>query len=410
MQNSNIIIVSNDNDKAKIIASKIVLLRSQDTISVVSYDLINDYFAANNSDLILLYAENMDDTEIVTKIKAIKGNSYIIFITEDNNPETLCRAYDLGIDDFISTDTPETLFFMRIMWGLKRTIQAKNSEKIAFSLSNQNIIDVNSGFYTKDNSEIFLAAEYKNLLASDNRNSYIAILSAKSDNSSVFFSEELADFIRNNKRLTDTAGYLSDNRICLLLNNSSEEGVKLFYERLKKASEDRANIYISAVKIFDKPFMAVISALSELHSRAEENNNYLSVFDDNICDSLTYNLYLQNSKNQSQKYYNKPEDIFSSVFLANSAIYENELPNTQVLFATGKNESTFTFKSDLCYAKIKFSYGNGAKMMLELDYIFYGQEIVEGCEVKPQEFTAELVGNIIKTVAATYKRALNNDE
>ena len=409
MQNSNIIIVSNDNDKAKIIASKIVLLRSQDTISVVSYDLINDYFAANNSDLILLYAENIDDTQIITKIKAIKGNSYIIFITEDNNPETLCRAYDLGIDDFISTDTPETLFFMRIMWGLKRTLESKNSEKIAFSLSNQNIIDVNSGFYTKDNSERFLDAEYKNLLASDNRNSYIAILSEKSGNSSVFSPEELADFIKNSKRLTDTAGYLSDDRICLLLNNSSEEGLKLFYERLKKTSDDRGNIFLSAVKISDKPFPQIISALSELHSRAEENNNYLSVFDDNIY-SLTENLYLQDSKNQNQKYFNKPEDIFSSVFLANSAICENELPNTQVLFATGKNESTFTFKSDLCYAKIKFSYGNGAKMMLELDYIFYGQEIVEGCEVKPQEFTAELVGNIIKTVAATYKRALNNDE
>lgn len=409
MQNSNIIIVSNDNDKAKIIASKIVLLRSQDTISVVSYDLINDYFAANNSDLILLYAENIDDTQIITKIKAIKGNSYIIFITEDNNPETLCRAYDLGIDDFISTDTPETLFFMRIMWGLKRTLESKNSEKIAFSLSNQNIIDVNSGFYTKDNSERFLDAEYKNLLASDNRNSYIAILSEKSGNSSVFSPEELADFIKNSKRLTDTAGYLSDDRICLILNNSSEEGVKLFYERLKKTSEDRGNIFLSAVKISDKPFPQIISALSELHSRAEENNNYLSVFDDNIY-SLTENLYLQDSKNQNHNNINKPEDIFNSVFLANSAICENELPNTQVLFATGKNESTFTFKSDLCYAKIKFSYGNGAKMMLELDYIFYGQEIVEGCEVKPQEFTAELVGNIIKTVAATYKRALNNNE
>lgn len=410
LRNSDIIIVSNYDDKAKIIASKIVLLRSQDFISVLSYDLITDYFASNSVDLILLYVENINDTEIISRINAVKGNSYLILITENNNPETLCRAYDLGIDDFICTDTPETLFFMRIMWGLKRALQAKNSEKISFSLSNQKIIDVNSGFYTKDNSDRFLEAEYNNLLASDNRNSYIAILSAKTETGSAFSSEELADFIKNTKRLTDTAGFLSDDRICLILNNSSEEGVKLFYERLKKVSEYNKNIYFSVVKISDKPYSLVISALNNLHSKDKENNNYFSMFNNNDLDFPSYNLYNQYEKNPVNDWINTPENIINFVFSRKSVIYQAELSDTQILYSTGKSESTFTFKSNSCYSKIKFNYGDGKKIRLELDYIFYGQEIVEGCEIKNDEFNAELVENIINTVANTYKRALENNE
>lgn len=410
MQNSGVIIVSNDKDKAKSIALKIVLLRSHDIISILSYDLVRDYFSENKVDLVLLYAENMDDLEIIPEIKALNDELYIILITDDNNPDILCRAFDLGIDDYTSADTNESLFFMRVMWGLKRKSQNVNMKKITASAVNQKIIDVHSGFYLKDNSGKFLEAEYNNILKTGNGNSFISVISSDYNDNSVFSSEELAEIIQNIKRLTDTAGFLPDNRICMILNNTTEQGAEQFYERLKKVSEYKGKIYFSGVKISDKPYPFVISVLNNLHTKDKENNNYFSLFNHNDLIFQSCNLYNQNENNVQNDSVNTPENIINLIFSRKSVIYQSEFSDTQIFYSTGKNESTFTFKSDSCYSKIKFNYGESKKIRLELDYIFYGQEIVEGCEINYNEFSFQLVQNIIDTVANTYKRALENNE
>ena len=89
------------------------------------------------------------------------------------------------------------------------------------------------------------------------------------------------------------------------------------------------------------------------------------------------------------------------------AIYEPKFFNTKVIQSVGKNKSTFTFKSNLCYAQLALSYGNSDIITVEIDCIFYGKEKIEVCELNIDDVTGELIENLIQSVASRYKQALD---
>ena len=405
MKSSNIIIVSNKKDVAKKIMSKIVLLRFEDSVSVCSYHSIVDFVTDNEIDLILLYAESSKDTEIISKIKTVSKNTNIIVISETDDSELLCRAFDEGIDDYINIDTPETLFLMRVMWALKRKTFSDSSEKKSDILSLSKILDKNVEFYKKEYTNKLFDKEFKSILNSNDKTSYLVMLTA----SMGFSAEELANNLKRIMRLSDIGGFSSDEKIYLILRKTSKEGVKKFFERLKKIAGEKVLIFASAINISDKSYADSLTILNHLLSNAVESGADILFEDDCLPTENTKNE-IGTANTPSKNLIKKIEKIIHPAFFKMSAIYEPKFFNTKVIQSVGKSQSSFTFKSNLCYAQVSLSYGNSDKITVEIDCIFYGKEKVEVCDIKIEELTGDLLENIIQSVATRYKKALDNKE
>jgi len=392
---------------AKKIMSKIVLLRSEDSVSACSYRDIADYLSVNDVDLILVHTQKTKDTEIIPKIKSACKNANIIAVTESDDSEILCHAFDCSIDDFVSIQTPDELFLMRVMWALKRKYSADNFEKNIEILSLAKILDKKTKFYRKEYTNKIFDKEYKSVLNSKNKTSYLMMISSDL----IFPVKELAECINKIMRFSDIAGFYSDEKICLLLRNTSKDGVKQFFVRIKNIIGKKSSLSASAMNITDKPYADAVAVLNNILVKACKKPNTLIFDDDKEAKDALYPLRTSEISNLLKKSLVKKIDkTIHPAFFKMFAIYEPKFFNTKVIQSVGKNKSTFTFKSNLCYAQLALSYGNSDIITVEIDCIFYGKEKIEVCELNIDDVTGELIENLIQSVASRYKQALDGKE
>lgn len=400
-------IVSNIKNVAKKIMSKIVLLRSEDSVSACSYRDITDYLSVKPVDLILVHIQKAKDNEIISKMKSAAKNTKIIAVTESDDLETLCRAFDEGIDDFINIQTPDELFLMRVMWAIKRKYLSDNIDKKTEILFLAKILDKNTEFYRKEYTNKIFDKEYKSVQNANNKNSYLMMISADL----IFPVKELAGYIKKIMRISDTAGFYSDERICLLLRNTSKDGVKKFFVRLRNMIGNKTSISASALNISDKPYADAVVILNNLLVNAYNKPNTLFFEDERAEKGTVSNIHTSEISNLLKKSLVKKIDkTINPAFFKMFAIYEPKFFNTKVIQSVGKSKSTFTFKSNLCYAQLSLFYGNSDKISVEIDCIFYGKENIEVCELNLDDVTGELLEKLIQSVALRYKQALDGKE
>ena len=407
MKVSNIIIVSDKKDVAKKIMSKIVLLRLDDVISVCSHRRIVDYVSEHDVDLILMYAENSGQTDTISQIKAVCKNTNVIIVSEYEDTSLICRAFDAGADDYISLDTHETLFLMRVMFSLRKKALADYSDKLSDILFQSKILDKNTSFYSKEYTNKIFDREYRKIADSEDENSYMMVVSG----GSILSSVQLADSLKKIMRISDSAGIFSDDKIILILRKTTKDGVNKFFERLQNLVGEKVTLFASALNINKNSYSESLSVLSFLLPNAREVKNKIIFDDDKIISAFKGQIDINDVYNLAKKTsLKKVEKIIYPAFFKMSSIYEPKFFDTKVLQSVGKSKSSFTFKSNLCYAQVNLLYEDSTKVKIEIDCIFYGKENIEVCEINVEELNGELIEKIIQSVAARYRQALDSKE
>ncbi len=112
MQDNNIIIISDINLVAEKFGSKILLLRSIDSIGILSYQEALKNLDINNPDLIILHYEKNKDLEIISEILNDKPVNFapLILLMETPDNDVICKAFDYGIEDFISEENGDAQY------------------------------------------------------------------------------------------------------------------------------------------------------------------------------------------------------------------------------------------------------------------------------------------------------------
>ena len=130
---SNIILITNDNNIVQFLKPKLILLREVDSILTTNYTEAIDSIKETVPDTILLYcAEGKADC--IKLIKTIKADGVlkdisILLIVKEYDQDFVLNAYDENITDYLTLKSNDEEILMRTIWCLKKNALMKTVKK-----------------------------------------------------------------------------------------------------------------------------------------------------------------------------------------------------------------------------------------------------------------------------------------
>lgn len=98
---NSILLISDDDDLSKVIESKLIFLRANDSIVLSGYKDAISNLKYVNSDIVLIHENNSQQVtlDLIKKIRELK-NVCIILLVNNYDKDMILACYDAGIDDF----------------------------------------------------------------------------------------------------------------------------------------------------------------------------------------------------------------------------------------------------------------------------------------------------------------------
>ena len=422
MKENNVIIISDNKNFAANLASKILLLRSSDSVGVMDYKKAGQKANNHPADLVLIHTDEIEQLNFIKTVKNFSNlkRASILLVSDNRGSDFLCRAFDFGIDDFIEENADETVLNMRIMWCLKKKLLADMSHKKSSLLTLIEVTDKN-GYFEKTYTQMIFEREYKKCLTRYD-NTIFMILSAdircKSPNANKTIEEALAKTLRK----TDVCGHAPDEKFYLLLYKTDEKGAKKFFQRLNNVLPFETSVSAAAMSISGiENFKVAEKSLNKKLIQSLTSVNAI-----NIVETAPKNLPnkpenvdrlndrqkngLANVKYLQRDFAKRMEKLISPAFFKMQAIYEPKLFNTDILQVFNSNECRFIIKKENNKSEIVLKYNNDRQIGVEISETFKFKVNKEELSFSQEEFTSEKVENIIQTVAEKFRKNLYKNE
>ncbi len=422
MKENNVIIISDNKNFAANLASKILLLRSSDSVGVMDYKKAGQKANNHPADLVLIHTDEIEQLNFIKTVKNFSNlkRASILLVSDNRGSDFLCRAFDFGIDDFIEENADETVLNMRIMWCLKKKLLADMSHKKSSLLTLIEVTDKN-GYFEKTYTQMIFEREYKKCLTRYD-NTIFMILSAdircKSPNANKTIEEALAKTLRK----TDVCGHAPDEKFYLLLYKTDEKGAKKFFQRLNNVLPFETSVSAAAMSISGiENFKVAEKSLNKKLIQSLTSVNAI-----NIVETAPKNLPskpenvdrlndrqkngLANMKYLQRDFAKRMEKLISPAFFKMQAIYEPKLFNTDILQVFNSNECRFIIKKENNKSEIVLKYNNDRQIGVEISETFKFKVNKEELSFSQEEFTSEKVENIIQTVAEKFRKNLYKNE
>ena len=412
MKNDNIIIISHNKSLASKIANKINLLRSVDSLGFLDYEHIDNILSYKVPELLLMITFGYEDLTYIYKIRSYEKfkNTSIIMITNNFESDFLCKAFDIGIDDFIELSSDETVLLMRIMWALKNKIKKDSLMKKSEVLAFMDITDKETGFYQKIHTQEIFDREYKNILTHYDKAVFM-IMSADIQCKSEVSVYQLAKLLKDFVRINDIVGFAPDNKIYLLLNQSEEKGAKNIFDRVNNALPFDCSISASAMNIaLVDNFKDAERLLNNSLDKALENVNSF-IFEKNIVQNDTdIDLFMNNANNFKGNYIKQIEKIVSPTFFKMKSIYEPKFFNTEIVQIISNQKSSFIIKNKEVTSSINITYPKYSDIVVEVNDACIEKSECDKIIVDIKDFTSEFLENIIQSLAENFRKMLYKSE
>lgn len=416
MKDNNVIIISDNRQKSEKFASKIILLRTYDSVAIFEKSEVVKRLEDAALDLILLHAEQAKDIDIIKELRMLPNlkNTTIIMLTEFYDEDMLCSAFDCGIDDFMDINTDNTELIMRIMWGLKKKkildYCDKKSEVLKFIEETEPV----SGFYKEKYTRKIFEDEY-NKLIKNNEIAVFMMIATDLNSKDKISLQCLYDITKKTVRLNDLVGYAPDNRLYIFLYQTSEIGAKSIFDRISKLLPTDVTVSASAMKIASDRFSEAEHILNKNLGIALTKSNNL-VFAAKKPEAKNYDnfdisfLSKNNLKNIKKNFLDKMEKIITPSFFKMQAIYEPKLFNTVITQICNERESRFIVKSKNFSSEIAIKYENYKKLIVEINNISMNNKHSQKYSYATDEFSAEMLEEIMQKVLEKFRSNLYDSE
>ncbi len=416
MKDNNVIIISEDREKAEKIISKILLLRSVDSVGIMNYDAAKELLKSKSPDLILVHVRDYDDVDLIQQIRFSENmkKTSIIMLSEFEDSDLLCKAFDAGIDDFMNIDCDETTLIMRIMWGLKKKLILDASSKKSDILSLIDVTDKSTGFYKKTYTQKVFNEEFNDILKQKG-NVVFLIVALDLKYKSTVTVQGLGNVIKKIIRTSDTVGFAPDGKFYLLLYQTNEIGAKCVFERINKNITQGASVSAASMQVATGCFADSERILNKQLGQALIETNTLIFLNDEFDKTKPgafdkSALKENNLKIIKRVFLNKIEKLVTPAFFKMQAIYEPKFFDTKISQNINDKESIFLIKSENSSAQIVVKYGDYTKLSVEITDTHKGESHSEKINFEPNELTSERLENIIQTVAEKYRKMLYGSE
>lgn len=417
MSESNIFIISNNKTKAEDFTKKVVLLRSYDSVGILTKENAIEFLQNKEPDLILLHIEAKEDTAFIQRLRCIKclANTAIIILTEFDDEEMLCDAFDYGADDFMRIDSEDTELIMRIMWGVKKKIILDVSAKKDDILSRADITDFETGFYNKNFTQKLFEQEYNNIVL-NNLTVVFMIVAVDLNCKNKITNKRIAEIIKKVIRANDSCGFTQEGRFYILLYKTTEFGVDCLFKRLNSILPLDVTLSASAIKVGQNTFSDAEYILNKNLGAALIKGNNLIFISNRAEIKPAIKFGIKNEeiilpKNVKNLFIAKMEKMLIPLFFKMQAIYEPKLFNTKISQYIGKSESSFLIQSRSFSSEITIKYENYKKdILINVNEIINGEEFCSKYSFDDKNFSVEAAENIIQTVLEKFRQNLYDSE
>lgn len=371
---TNIILITNDDNVTDILKPKLVLLREVDDIFSTGYAEAVEKIKDSLPEVVLLYCSK-DKEDCLKLIKEIREdekikNTAILLILDKYNQDFLLSAYDEGITDYLTIDADDAEILIRTLWCLKA-----HSNKIIIGkqhslLENLDIINKNTGFYTEKYSENIFENEFDNL--SKMKTDAILMLVSPSEESKTKLNQlQLAKAIKVSTRTSDVVIHTTLNRFYVLLVGTQLKGAFCVWEKIKRAVGDQYVLNAGICPVEEKPFAALkkdlLNALVESKSL---NQDLVIVSEEQKSTSSEWldkmNSAQKNFKLFKQAFNKKLEKVITPVFFQVQKLYEEKLFQTQIEQYSNSTLSAFVLKSPDKMSELKITYPGFSKINIDI--------------------------------------------
>ena len=368
---NSILLISDDVNLSKVIESKLLFLRANDSIVVSEYKDAISSLKYSSADIVLIH-ENISQQATLDLIKKVRefGNICIILLVNNYDKDMILASYDAGIDDFTFATAEDFELVIRTVNNIKHNsikLQAMRNQKL---LEQLNVIDELTGLYNYNYSKQVIENYIDDNLLDDG----IFLAIAPSENSKVKFSiEKMAQAILSSIRVDDTATLGRGAKFYILLPKTSVNGAIVVLNKIKENYGDNFEICagISSIshKSFDEMELDVLQALSD----AIATNAEYVLAEEKETDTLDDWLVTEADEPKNYKIFRqifnkKMEKVIAPVFFRLQKAWEEKLFDTQIEQFTDNEQCVFHLKNKKQDSILRIVYPGFAKIVIYINH------------------------------------------
>ena len=371
----NRIVLITDNEKTELaVKNKILLLRNTDVFESIRHDYCFDkvkekiprlviyHYCSNNEEYLLNFLQKVNQTNVLK-------NTSVILLFEEFDENVLCNAFEKGITDFLTEDSTETEFTIRVLWSLKKQEKTSETENIKDILTQLKIIDKTNRVYTENYTYTILKEESKNNWGT------FAVIAPDINIRSKISPETLMHTIKNIVRACDILGYASEYKIYLWFRNTPKEDVLKILEKIQKALTQDFKIsagYIETKNIeFDKAEELANKALS----KALLKNNTFLYAQEPKKNELINQVNIKNFKERKKNLAKHLDSIISPLFYRTQKIYEEKLFETKISQNVSDGKGLFKLENQKGQSTFSITYPGYTKINIEIIHNIKGHDL-----------------------------------
>lgn len=408
MIDDNILLVTDDEDVAEVVLSKLVLLRESDSIAVCNYKMAKKLLE-NPSVSIVIVHENRDKEKTLNFLNTIISPEYeTILLVNEYDQDFILAAYDLGLSDYYAVSSESYEMLIRTVNCFKRrSFKVRYSRDFAL-LAKMGVVDEETGFYKYKYSRELLAEFIKDRRV---QNGMFIVLILDDSCKTRFSADKLSRAIKKSVRCDDVVSVAKGGKFYMILPNVDKLGAFAVVNKVQDILGTKLIVRAGVCRIENKSFdrlekeaFAALSEACQTNETAvflEEHVKTLDEWlDEGEKDDKNFKLF-QNAYN------NKLEKVIAPVFFRLQKAYEEKLFNTKIDQYSDELQSVFQLKHGDRESRLKITYPGFAKIMIYI--IHEGLDTPENKEISlnlnavTQKGIAKIVEDFIKEFKQSVK-------
>lgn len=409
MINSNILLITDNEEISKVLSEKLVLLRSFDEVVVTDFENAYSSLSAVNPSVVFLNECGKRDAAVehLKYIKTKYPQTVVILVADNYDVDFIMSMYDLGIDDYILENTAPADILIKAVNALKQSSIKKNAERNKNLLINLGIISISDGFYTEKYANEIMAQELENV---SDETSFLIVTYDELDRAKFVF-EELAQAVKQSVRTNDVIIELRTGKFYIILENADINGAVCVFNKIKTNLNGDFRIKAGITSAAGKKFKELEQKASVALTDAMLSANDYCVYQEKEIQEDEWTLEPDRSQKDfklfKQAYLKKLEKVITPVFYKLQNMYDGKLGATKIEQYTDESQCIFHLKNPRQTSRLTLVYPGFAKVVIYITHC--GLDSPENKEIimPLKQLDETLLTGIIESFIEDYKTCID---
>lgn len=409
MIDDNILLVTDDENVAENVLSKLVLLRESDSIAVCDYKMAKKMLENPTVSIVLVHALK-DNEKTLSFLNSIISSEYeIILLVNDYEQDFILAAYDLGVSDYYSIKSDSYEMLIRTVNCFKsRSLKVRFARNFAL-LKQLGVVDDETGFYKYKYSRELLAEFIKDKRI---QNGMFIVLILDESCKTRFSADKLSKAIKKSVRCDDIVSVVKGGKFYIILPNVDKLGAFAVVNKVQDVLGEKLIVRAGVCKIGNKSFDRLEKEAFAALSEACQTNETSVFLEDHV---KTLDEWLEDDEKDEKNfklfknaYNNKLDKVIAPVFFRLQKAYEEKLFHTKIDQYSDELQSVFQLKHDDRESRLKITYPGFAKIMIYITH--EGLDTPENKEISLNlnEVTQKELAKIVEDFIKDFKKSVKD--